>query len=40
MVTGMMNYTVDESKQEFFHIIANEEDAETGPQEILKDGDV
>ena len=41
MVTGMMNYTADESKQEFFHIAVNGEDAETGPQEIpLKDGDV
>ena len=35
MVTGMANYEADESKNEYFHIYVNEEDATTGPKEII-----
>lgn len=41
MVIGMMDYKVDDSKQEFFHIAVNGEDAVTGAGEIpLNDGDI
>lgn len=41
MIVGMMNYKVDDSKQEFFHIGVNGEDALTGAGEIpLNDGDI
>lgn len=41
MITGMMNYTADNSKQEYFHIYVNDEDATTGVSEIpLNDGDI
>jgi uncharacterized protein DUF4430 len=41
MLTGMMNYTADNSKQEYFHIYVNGEDAATGVDDItLKDGDI
>ncbi len=40
MVTGMMNYTADENKNEYFHIYVNELDATSGPDEIpLKNKD-
>lgn len=40
MVTGMKGYEAQESEQEYFHIIVNDEDAETGPKDIpVKDGD-
>ena len=34
MITGMMNYTADENKNEYFHIYVNELDATSGPDEI------
>lgn len=34
MITGMMNYIADESKNEYFHIYINELDATSGPSEI------
>lgn len=41
MITAMMNHTVDDAKQEYFHIYVNDEDATTGVSQIpLKDGDV
>lgn len=41
MIVAMMNYKADDSKQEFFHIAVNGEDALTGAGEIpLNDGDV
>lgn len=41
MVIGMMNYTANESNNEFFHISINGEEAMTGPDEIpLRDHDV
>ncbi|NLY77558.1 MAG: DUF4430 domain-containing protein [Tissierellia bacterium] len=40
MVTGMMDYVVDEGNNEYFHIYVNGEDATTGPGEIpLNDKD-
>lgn len=40
MITGMMNYTADESKNEYFHIYVNELDATSGSSEIpLNDND-
>jgi len=40
MITGMKGYEADESKNEYFHIYVNGEDATVGPEEIpLKDGD-
>lgn len=40
MVTGMMDYVVDEGNNEYFHIYVNGEDATTGPGEIpLKNKD-
>lgn len=40
MITGMMNYQADDSKNEFFHIAVNGEDATTGAGDIpLNDGD-
>lgn len=41
MITTMGSYTADDSKQEYFHITVNGEDAVTGVQDIvLNDGDV
>ncbi len=41
MIKGMMNYTADDSKQEYFHIYINDEDAMTGVSQIpLNDGDI
>lgn len=41
MITGMMNYTANDAKQEYFHISINGEDAMVGAEEIpLKDGDI
>ena len=34
MITGMVNYTADENKNEYFHIYVNELDATSGPDEI------
>jgi len=40
MITSMMNYIADESKNEYFHIYINEQDATLGPAEIpLNDND-
>ncbi len=40
MVAGMMNYEAKESESEYFHMLVDGEDAETGPQEIpIKDGE-
>lgn len=41
MLVGLMDYTADENKNEYFHISINGEDALEGPQGIvLNDGDV
>lgn len=41
MITAMMKYTADDSKQEYFHIYVNDEDAMTGVSQIpLNDGDI
>lgn len=34
MITGMMNYTANESENEYFHIYVNGSDATSGPSEI------
>jgi cell division protein FtsB len=40
MLTGLMNYTVNSDKNEYFHILVNDEDAMNGIQEIpLNDQD-
>jgi len=40
MITDMMNYTADQSKNEYFHVYVNEQDATTGTAEIpLSDAD-
>ncbi|NLJ97983.1 MAG: hypothetical protein GX320_01770 [Tissierellia bacterium] len=39
MVVGMMNYTANPDKQEFFHIAVNGEDAMTGVEEIPLEND-
>lgn len=40
MLTGLMNYTADSDKNEYFHVLVNNEDAMTGVQEIpLNDQD-
>lgn len=40
MITGMMNYEAQESESEYFHMLVDGEDAETGPKEVpLKDGE-
>lgn len=35
MVMGMANYEANESKNEYFHIYVNDEDATTGPNQII-----
>lgn len=40
MITGLMGYTADAGKQEYYHLIVNGADAMTGPKEIpVTDGD-
>lgn len=41
MLSGLMDYKVDQSNNEFFHISVNGEDAKEGIQQIvLNDGDI
>lgn len=41
MIKGMTNYTAKDSKQEYFHIYVNDEDATAGVSEIpLNDKDI